>query len=255
MARKTITNSHVQKAYIIGKQVFKKQKTLKIAVAELVEEGMDQSSAHDYIYSYSNFIQGKLFTRTTNVYATDYYLERIYQESGKTGLENALIALSRHIDYYEQLTKGKVKKGKEVYNKYLELLGYDINPITYPDDVLEDEIHIEGASKKILVNTFERNPVARQKCIDHYGAICIVCDFDFEKKFGVIGKDFIHVHHLLELNTIRKEYIVNPITDLIPVCPNCHAMLHKKKIAYTINELKKIINDTAGNSYYNGFGH
>jgi 5-methylcytosine-specific restriction enzyme A len=64
---------------------------------------------------------------------------------------------------------------------------------------------------------------------------------DFEKVYGEIGKGFIHVHHIVELSNIKSEYKVQPIEDLRPVCPNCHAMLHRKKPAYKIEELKEIL--------------
>ena len=72
--------------------------------------------------------------------------------------------------------------------------------------------------------------IARKKCIEHYGAKCAVsnCGFDFEKLYGDIGKGFIHVHHLTQLSDIGQGYEVDPIKDLRPVCPNCHAMLHQK---------------------------
>lgn len=100
---------------------------------------------------------------------------------------------------------------------------------------------VEGTQKQGFVTRYERNPQARQACLDHYGYICQVCMFDFYQKYGLIGKDFIHVHHRLEISNIKKEYVINPITDLIPVCANCHAMLHKRKPAYTVDELKEII--------------
>ena len=43
------------------------------------------------------------------------------------------------------------------------------------------------------------------------------------------------------ISTIGKEYLVYPKTDLVPVCPNCHSMLHKRKPAYSVQELKNII--------------
>lgn len=102
----------------------------------------------------------------------------------------------------------------------------------------------EGGSKKIYINAYERNPTARKKCLEFYGYQCKVCNFDFEKTYGDIGKGFIHVHHKVDLSTIGKEYKVDPINDLVPVCPNCHAMLHKKKsIAYTVNELVEKMNE------------
>jgi hypothetical protein len=64
----------------------------------------------------------------------------------------------------------------------------------YADEVDEDIEYVEGKTKKVLVNNYERNPIARKKCVEHFGVICQVCGFDFEKIYGKIGKDFIHIH-------------------------------------------------------------
>ncbi|MBP1047562.1 DUF3427 domain-containing protein [Enterococcus sp. BWM-S5] len=103
--------------------------------------------------------------------------------------------------------------------------------------------YIEGVRRKTMITKYERNPAARKKCIEHYGASCLVCDMNFEEKYGKIGKDFIHVHHEVEISSIGKEYEIDPITDLKPVCPNCHAMLHKRKPAYSIGELTILIKE------------
>ncbi len=112
----------------------------------------------------------------------------------------------------------------------------------YPNKTTEEvdnpEKYTEGATKQVFVNIYERNPLARRRCIEHHGFSCVVCNFNFEKAYGNLGKDFIHVHHLKELNSISEEYEVDPIVDLRPVCPNCHAMLHKRKPAYSIEFLK-----------------
>jgi 5-methylcytosine-specific restriction protein A len=236
-----ITNNIVERAYTIGKQIYKNEVSLKSGVQTLEHFGMNESSAHDYIYSYSNLIQGKLFTRTTNAYGTEYYLKMIYEEEGKTGLENALLSLSQHIDYYEQKTGSQVKKRKDIYKKYLDILDIDEDYIIYPEDLNSGEEYSEGKGKLITVNRYERNPIARKRCIEHYGWNCQVCELNFQSRYGNIGKTFIHVHHKIELHTIGKEYSVNPITDLIPVCPNCHSMLHKRKPAYSTEELKEIL--------------
>ena len=81
----------------------------------------------------------------------------------------------------------------------------------------------------------------RKECIEHYGTTCSICNFNFEKIYGKIGENFIHVHHLTDISIIAENYNVNPIIDLRPVCPNCHAMLHKKVPAYTIEEIKLFI--------------
>jgi 5-methylcytosine-specific restriction protein A len=101
---------------------------------------------------------------------------------------------------------------------------------------------VEGAARQVVVNKYERNPVARKACIDHYGPECQVCGLDFGARYGTIGDGFIHVHHLVDIASIGKEYQVNPIEDLRPVCPNCHAMLHTTKPAMSIGELKNVLN-------------
>ena len=58
--------------------------------------------------------------------------------------------------------------------------------------------------------------------------------------YGDMGDGFIHVHHLKDLATIGEEYEVDPIEDLRPVCPNCHAMLHRTVPAMSIEDLRAI---------------
>lgn len=115
--------------------------------------------------------------------------------------------------------------------------------ISYPEELpsgIEVELH-EGLKKIVTVNSYERNSKARELCVKHWKAICAVCDFNFEKAYGEIGKGFIHVHHLTPIAQIGKTYQIDPIKDLIPVCPNCHAIIHKKEPPYSIEEMKIII--------------
>ncbi|MPM50774.1 hypothetical protein SDC9_97517 [bioreactor metagenome] len=236
-----ITNEMIEKAYGVAKLFYQNEISLTQAKKILVEDGMNSNSATDYIYNYSNLIQGKLFTRTTNTYGTDFYFQKIYEESGKAGLQNALISLSQHIDYYEEKSGASVKQRRKIYDKYLKLLDKTPEIVVFPDEVDESVKYAEGKTKSVLVNSYERNQVARQKCIEYYGTFCQVCKFDFGKTYGDIGEDFIHVHHVVDIATVGNEYSVDPIKDLIPVCPNCHSMLHKKKPAYLVEELKKMI--------------
>ena len=133
-----------------------------------------------------------------------------------------------------------MNKQRSIYENFLEIVDKEPELTVYPDDIDDSITYSEGKAKKVLVNSYERNPHARKKCIEHYGLNCQVCDFNFEDKFGELGRNFIHVHHIVDISTIGNKYSVDPITDLVPVCPNCHAMLHKKKPAYSVEELKKI---------------
>jgi len=99
-------------------------------------------------------------------------------------------------------------------------------------------IYTEGNKNSRLIKQYERNPDARQKCINHYGLSCRVCGMGFTERYGKVGNGFIHVHHLALISEKGEEHKVDAIQDLRPVCPNCHAMLHKKVPPYTIEELK-----------------
>lgn len=99
----------------------------------------------------------------------------------------------------------------------------------------------EGDTRQVSISKYERNPDARQRCIEHYGCLCSVCGFDFEKVYGTRGKGFIHVHHIKALSEIRKEYVIDPISDLRPVCPNCHAIIHSGSEMLTIESLRALI--------------
>lgn len=106
-----------------------------------------------------------------------------------------------------------------------------------PEEVREAELLTEGAARTVQVNSYERNPEARRRCLENYGFRCIVCDFSFEDRYGSIGKRYIHVHHLVPLSKIGAEYEVDPVRDLVPVCPNCHAMIHAVRPMLTIEQL------------------
>lgn len=108
-------------------------------------------------------------------------------------------------------------------------------------DIDEQTVYMEGRSNQMTLTKYERNPYARKACIDHYGLSCSVCDFNFEQVYGDIGKTVIHIHHLTQVAKVGKQYSVDPIKDLRPVCPNCHAMIHKRKEVISIEELKSLI--------------
>lgn len=94
---------------------------------------------------------------------------------------------------------------------------------------IDDDQYTEGGLKEVILSIHERNPVARKKCIEYYGARCFICKMQFEERYGSLFAGLIHVHHRTPLQFQNEEYEVDPILDLIPVCPNCHMVLHSKK--------------------------
>jgi len=108
----------------------------------------------------------------------------------------------------------------------------------FPDELEPGTKYVEGARKQVRVNAYERDPRARKSCIKHYGCACAVCDCNFEDLYGELGKGFIHAHLVKPLALTDGEYEIDPVADLRPVCPNCHAMLHRGEIVLSINELR-----------------
>ena len=114
------------------------------------------------------------------------------------------------------------------------------------DSILAEEIVqpsglVEGAVRSITVNAYERNPQARRQCIDAHGTTCCICGFSFGDVYGNVAEGFIHVHHLRPLSQVNGEYVVDPVKDLRPVCPNCHAVLHLGGECRSIDEVKQMV--------------
>lgn len=122
-----------------------------------------------------------------------------------------------------------------------EMTTSSVEANSYPDELPQPDRFPEGARHQVTVNAYERNPKAREQCIEHYGWNCSIRGLNFEQTYGGIGKGFIHVHHLRGLAELGEEYEVDPIEDLRPVCPNCHAMLHQRRPAYSIGELHALL--------------
>ena len=119
--------------------------------------------------------------------------------------------------------------------------GFSASGDALPNEVRDSEVFFEGSVRQVLVNAYERNPVARVRCIEAHGCKCAVCGFDFGSAYGAGAEGFIHVHHIRTLASIGERYEVNPIEDLVPICPNCHAVVHLKNPPYSVDEIKAIL--------------
>jgi 5-methylcytosine-specific restriction protein A len=111
----------------------------------------------------------------------------------------------------------------------------------HPETLPPTRAYHEGGVKQVLTNVYERDRAARDACIKEHGARCAVCDLDFEDMYGVIGRGFIHVHHKKPIALCRVDYVLDAEKDLIPVCPNCHAMLHTSDPPLSVSELKAML--------------
>lgn len=139
------------------------------------------------------------------------------------------------------------------FNNYPPLKFERITPIYYnisfADSIDEssfndfDYISREGKKNRIQSIRYERNAQLRQQALNIHGYTCVACGFNFLETYGEVGRNFIHIHHINPLSE-TGEQIVNPRTDLMPVCPNCHYMIHRDKgHILSIEELKHILKE------------
>lgn len=129
---------------------------------------------------------------------------------------------------------------ENTFNQLLELSRLNI--------VIEDEEAAEFPEGRIMYKlhkTKERNPavikIAKRNFIKKHGLLfCEICGFDFELKYGEIGKHFIEGHHTLPISKLSENETTRP-TDIAMVCPNCHRMLHKRRPWLRLSELKALL--------------
>jgi 5-methylcytosine-specific restriction protein A len=146
-----------------------------------------------------------------------------------------------HLFTAEELTVARSRLSQLPLNAFPE----SADPGVTAEQVASDILYHEGSVQQIVVNAYERDPKARQACIQHHGAECAICELDFETQYGEIGRGYIHVHHKRPLSSLRKNYNIDPKKDLVPVCPNCHAMLHRRTPPYDVEQLRAIIQDAS----------
>jgi 5-methylcytosine-specific restriction endonuclease McrA len=99
----------------------------------------------------------------------------------------------------------------------------------------------EGALKTVELTLYERNATARRLCIEHYGPTCQACGLNYEVKYGALGADLIHVHHVVPLSAIGETYQVDPMRDLVPLCATCHHVVHTRNPPYSVAEIREAI--------------
>ncbi len=126
-------------------------------------------------------------------------------------------------------------------------LELESNADILPEQIEETKSYVEGRATSIIINRYERDSAARAACIRAKGHSCVVCGFSFEAQYGPSMRGFIHVHHLYPLHLTDSERVVVPETDLVPVCPNCHAVIHSQKIPLSIIETQQLLRDQKAN--------
>lgn len=128
----------------------------------------------------------------------------------------------------------------------------------FDEDIKVEDIQIlEGRKRVVRQEIYERSARLRDLAIRYYtdqGRIkCSVCDFDFATTYGSHGNGFIEIHHIKPIFSYSDQDInqtlEDALTNVAPVCSNCHRMLHRKRDRIMpVEELREIVHRLRNNS-------
>lgn len=162
----------------------------------------------------------------------NYEMQKIIQQDCNQGIDEYFLLLRKTRD--------------EEY--ILEFINSDQGSTNEENDDLETNVYgKEGKIKEVYSKKYERSQKNRILAMAIHGTKCMVCGFDFKQVYGDLGSGFIEVHHVKPLSSLTEEMEINPHTDLVCLCSNCHRMIHRNKNQIlTIDELKALL-ETSSN--------
>lgn len=163
----------------------------------------------------------------------------------------AIVGAAYQYQFSKYLKNTDFSGGLATVVPLLSNLGFTVvgNEINDQTTALAEEVPDtmwEGGRRTVYVNAYERNSKARTACIETHGSRCAICDFDFGETYGPEFQGFIHVHHRVPVSSVGARYKVNPEKDLVPLCPNCHAIVHYGNKTRSENDIRKKLKKTRG---------
>ncbi len=166
--------------------------------------------------------------------------------NGRRYDSKAIVGAAYEHQFGSPLTSQNFSGGLATVVPKLRNLGFVVVAldITECSVALAEEVPIfmwEGGKRSVTVNAYERSAEARADCIEAHGSSCVICNIDFGSVYGDQFHGFIHVHHKVPVSEIGVRYKVNPKDDLIPVCPNCHAVIHYGSKTRSIEEIRSLL--------------
>lgn len=229
---------------VLGIQVYCKKirKRYREKVPHNLKNYIEEENASPLDYDYETSFDNSILLKTTIENASELIFPRIEHHGYPWGnravreIRNHLFDLISVIE--KKIHPSQITLWENIKNNIVVETNDDYTPINDEIPYANQEIFSEGAMKTVVVNRYERDPKIKENVIAAYndndvdprnGYKCQVCGFDFEEAYGELGKNFIEVHHIVPLSKIKKIHKVNPKKDLIPLCANCHAMIHRMK--------------------------
>jgi len=251
----------IPEIYNISKQVYNKTLKTSHGVKLISEQGVNKNSATDYIYGFKSMIEGRRFTRTLNTASVEFFMKNILSDFGLRTLNNALIALELHIEYYENIQKVVMHNMRRIFIEYSALLpAISIDDIEQNeiikvieanetrDEVLKELKNLKVTDPEVVVINHiaykrDNKTIAQIKYIR--GCRCQICNTGILKRDGSLYVEAAHI------TPKHKEGRETP-DNIILLCPNHHkefdlgnnniTFRNQDLITFTMNENAHSIN-------------
>ncbi len=191
------------------------------------------------LLSYELEISGKDAQIITNRNDT-YFSQKVRNLVSHRTLENKGLATYVRIgqDGLHKITDKGEKYLLENINNFTFILDNNFDENQRKEVIENDYSNLvieEGFTRFSRVKTKTRSRKLVELAKKHYSQndkiYCSACKFNFEDFYGEIGKGYIEIHHLKPIfayeNTFEQN-IKEALTNVIPICSNCHRIIHRK---------------------------
>ncbi len=201
-----------------------------------------ESSLPAFIHEYIDASYPGIYEQTTRVFYDDVLKKLSLTKSMRDADQQNGQIYSRALKLYSEFLQSKYFPRPDLPMEQKEKKRQKVveqeNDST--QSVSEARPLSEGGKKHVEQEQTYRNKTLRDKCLEYWGIQCQCCGMDFASLYGEeLGKGYIEVHHLKPISSIEGMHEVDPVNDLVPLCANCHAMIHRGKVGpLTLGELR-----------------
>lgn len=170
-------------AYEVAKRVYEGGLSRAAGIEELHKRfGLNRGSAADTISNIGYMLNGAPFERTNNAFATEHFLERIYRDFGLDGLNKAIHALEKHVEYYEGLPRGnKLLQIRRILQRYRDIARVgrrqppsNVSVLVQDLNEIDQEPNLDRTTKKALVDARLGQGRFRRKVLQDWDNRCSV---------------------------------------------------------------------------------
>lgn len=164
----------------------------------------------------------------------DGYLEEIPASRQSNYWRDGVRPIAANV-YQEIINKAPIKQLAEITETR--------SPLNDLEGSLESAT--EGNPTLKYVTTYERKNSLRRQAVAIHGDSCLACGFNFSHFYGEYARGYIQIHHVNPVSSFKEARIVDPENELVPLCANCHAVVHRRKEkTLSISELIALIKDS-----------